>query len=446
MSTAAASPERGEVGDAGEPRRQGDAGQPRRLARLLGLGHRRGVAAPEPHRPALGRLRHRERGAEGAGADHRDHALAPLRPAPSIGAAASSSGQRGRAASARPSGSATAMRSAAAQAIIAPLSVQSASGGATKRAPCSGRDGFEAGADRARSPRPRRRRRAPARGDAEGAERPAGLLGERLRHRRLEAGAEVGAVGAGQPALRRDQPVARPAHRGLEPGERQVAAFAVEKRARKAEAAGVARARLGFDGRTARLRQPEELRDLVEGLARRVVDGAAEAAEAHGTVDGEELAVAARDQQHQVGKADVLDEPRGQRVPGEVVDAPERQPAGGGEALGEHHAGQHPADQPGAGGDGDGVEVGEPDAGPAERGGGDEVQPLGVGAGGDLGHDPAIGVVQRVLADDLGGEDLGARPAGAGADHRGGGVVAAALDAEDHPHLASLVAPAARGR
>ena len=91
-------------------------------------------------------------------------------------------------------------------------------------------------------------------------------------------------------------------------------------------------------------------------------------------------------------------------------------------------------------------DVGEPDPCPGERRRRDVVQPLGVGAGGDLGHDPAVGVVQRVLADDLGGEDLGPRPAGAGADHRGGGVVAAALDAEDHAHLASLVAPWAGGR
>ena len=124
-------------------------------------------------------------------------------------------------------------------------------------------------------------------------------------------------------------------------------------------------------------------------------------------------------------------EARGQRVAGEVVDAPERQAAAGGEALGEHHAGEDAADQARAGGDGDGVEVGEADAGGGEGGDGDGVEALGVGAGGDLGDDAAVGVVQRVLADDLGGEDLADRLAGAGANHRDGGVVAAALDAED---------------
>ena len=82
-----------------------------------------------------------------------------------------------------------------------------------------------------------------------------------------------------------------------------------------------------------------------------------------GAEDGEELAVAAGDEEHEVGEGDRLDEARAERVAGEVVDAPERQAAAGGEALGEHHAGEHAADQAGAGGDGDGVEVGEAEAG-----------------------------------------------------------------------------------
>ena len=78
--------------------------------------------------------------------------------------------------------------------------------------------------------------------------------------------------------------------------------------------------------------------------------------------------MAAGDEQHEVGEGDVLDQPRGQRVAGEVVDAPERQAAAGGEALGEHHPGEDAADQARAGGDGDGVEVGEAEAGAVERG------------------------------------------------------------------------------
>ena len=123
--------------------------------------------------------------------------------------------------------------------------------------------------------------------------------------------------------------------------------------------------------------------------------------------------MAAGDEEEEVGEGDVGDEPRRQGVAGEVVDAPERQAAAGGDALGEHHPGEDAADQAGAGGDGDGVEVGEGEAGAVEGGAGDGVEALGVGAGGDLGDDAAVGGVERVLAGDLGGEDVADGPAGA---------------------------------
>ena len=299
--------ERGEVGGAGEGLGQGDAGQAAGLAAALGHGHGGGVAAPEADGAAFGGLGDGEGGAEGAGADHRDHALAPLRPVPSIGAAVASSGQRGRAERLRPSGSATAMRSAAAQAIIAPLSVQSASGGARKPAPACVGDAPRARRGSARWRRRRRRRREGGGGGAEGGERAAGLLGQGVGDGGLEAGAEVGAVGAGEAALRRGELVAGAADRGLEAGEGEVAAVAVEERAGEGEAAGVAGGGLGLDGGAAGLAEAEELRHLVEGLAGGVVDGAAEPAEALGAVDGEELAVAAGDQQHQVGEGDGVD-------------------------------------------------------------------------------------------------------------------------------------------
>ncbi len=92
------------------------------------------------------------------------------------------------------------MRSAAAQAIIAPLSVQSASGGREEAGAGRLRDRRERGADgavggdAAGDGEDRRRVRVPG---GEGDERAAGLLGQRLGDGGLEAGAEVGAVGAG---------------------------------------------------------------------------------------------------------------------------------------------------------------------------------------------------------------------------------------------------------
>ena len=257
------------------------------------------------------------------------------------------------------------MRSAAAQAIIAPLSVQSASGGASEAEPLRrGGRGERARGSRAFAATPpadrqhRRRAGMAARG--------------RPRQARRVFSASVSATAAWKPAQRSarsarvrppcasHQPVARAPHRGLEAGEGQVAAVAVEERPRQGEARRRRRPRAArLDRRPARLAEAEELRHLVEGLAGGVVDGAAEAAEALRPLDGEELAMPAGDQQHQVGKGHVLDQPRGQRVPGEMVDAPERQAAAGGEPLGEHHAGEHAADQPRPGGDRHRVEVAE---------------------------------------------------------------------------------------
>ena len=54
-----------------------------------------------------------------------------------------------------------------------------------------------------------------------------------------------------------------------------------------------------------------------------------------------------------------------------------------------------------------------------------------MGAGGDFGHDAAVGCVEAVLAKDLGGEKPAGSLARYGAQDRGRGVVAAALEAED---------------
>ena len=63
--------------------------------------------------------------------------------------------------------------------------------------------------------------------------------------------------------------------RGLEPGEREVVAV-VEHRARERDRVRVALAREPVDDGSAGIAEPEEARDLVERLARRVVDGLAE--------------------------------------------------------------------------------------------------------------------------------------------------------------------------
>ncbi len=138
----------------------------------------------------------------------------------------------------------------------------------------------------------------------------------------------------------------------------------------------------------------------------------------------------ARHEQRQIGKRHRAGQPRRQRMARQMVDTDEREPARRRQTLGEHHAGKHAADQTGAGGDRDGVDVVERRAGRGQRRPGDDVEPFGMGAGRDLGHDAAIGRVQALLTHDLGGKDRADRRARRCAHQRRRGVVAAALDPE----------------
>ena len=176
------------------------------------------------------------------------------------------------------------MRSAAAQAIIAPLSVQSASGGARKRAPAS--------APTASSPA--RIVRLAATPPATARTAPRRWRSAKARRARRVFSARVSATAAWKPAQRsaRSPRVSPPfaatrlsrARRTavLRPEKERSHPVAVEERAGEGEAAGVAGRRLGLDGGAAGLAEAEELRHLVEGLARGVVDGAAEAGEGSG--------------------------------------------------------------------------------------------------------------------------------------------------------------------
>ena len=119
----------------------------------------------------------------------------------------------------------------------------------------------------------------------------------------------------------------------------------------------------------------------------------------------------AGDQQHQVGEGERVGEARGQRVAREVVDPDQRQPGARGQPLGEGHPGDDPPEEAGPGRDRHGVHPVEAEPGLAERRLGHGVEPLGMGAGGDLGDDAAEGRVQRVLGGHEVREDLGARRA-----------------------------------
>ena len=117
----------------------------------------------------------------------------------------------------------------------------------------------------------------------------------------------------------------------------------------------------------------------------------AEAAIAADAFDREELGVAAGDEEQEIGKGETVGQAGGQRVALEMIDRKQRLAGGERDRLGRGQADEDAADEAGAGGRGDRVDVGEAEARLAKRRGDDAVERLDMGARGDLGDDPAEG-------------------------------------------------------
>ena len=110
----------------------------------------------------------------------------------------------------------------------------------------------------------------------------------------------------------------------LRPESEKSGSAPAQHRARQGEALGIALRGLALDLRPARIAEAEELRDLVEGLADRVVDRGAEPDVVADALHGDELGVAAGGEEQQVGKGDAVRQARGERMRLEVVDGHER--------------------------------------------------------------------------------------------------------------------------
>ena len=179
--------------------------------------------------------------------------------------------------------------------------------------------------------------------------------------------------------------------------------------------------------RPAGIAEPENLRGLVEGLAQRIVDGGGKAAVLSHALDAENLAMPARNQQQQVGKGEPrIREAGRKRVAFQMVDRQQRLARRHRERLGAHQPDHHPADQPGAGGGGDGVEVIELHTRLGHYFGDHRRKAFGMGARGDLGYDAAIGRVFGLLTGDRLRDDCPVT-----AHQRDRGLVAARLDAQN---------------
>ena len=178
--------------------------------------------------------------------------------------------------------------------------------------------------------------------------------------------------------------------------------------------------------------QTKDTGGLVKRLSGRVVDGTADAAIAVMRLDDQELTMSAGHQQHQIGERHLIGQPRGQRVPRQMVYPDQRQAGRRRQPLGAHDARQHPANQPRPGGHRDGVQIGETDPCFGHGLFDGMVDLFGMGTCCDFGDDTAKIGMQRGLPINHRRQHIGA------AHNGGGGVVAAAFNAKDRQGLGHM--------
>src|SRR5438874_2277118 len=256
--------------------------------------------------------------------------------------------------------------------------------------------------------------------------RAGGLLGEHLGDRFLEGSGDVG-----------DRHIAfllqlahEPQHGGLEAAEREVEPIR-RQRSRQRERVGVALLRDPLDDGTPRESEVEKPRDLVERLARGVVDGPAERSKAAVRLHEHEIAVRAAHHEHDRGELGLrrnilgLVQPVRVHVPLEMIDPDERKTGREREATRVIRADEKATDEPGADGRGDGVDLRQLPPRVAQRLLGEHIERTEMLARRDLGDD-ATGVLMAQLRRD----DVRTDPPPI-LDDRDAGLIARRLDRED---------------
>ena len=169
------------------------------------------------------------------------------------------------------------------------------------------------------------------------------------------------------------------------------------------------------------MRQSKQACGLVERLARGIVDRAAKAREGRGAFDTQKLAMPTGHQKDEIRIAQTVSQARGQGMSGQVVDPDQRLAGCCAKPFGHHHTRKYAADQTGSGGDGDRVDLREGHTCLGQGAFDTNVQLFDMGARCDLGHDTAIGRMQRGLISNHRRENL------APAQNGGGRIVTAAF-------------------
>ena len=183
-----------------------------------------------------------------------------------------------------------------------------------------------------------------------------------------------------------------------------------------------------LDRRPSGISEPEQLRGFIERLASRIVDGGRKPAVVADAADLEQLAMAARDQQQKVRKAEVrIDQPGRERMAFEMIDRDQRLAGSEREPLAGEERDHHSADQPRPRGRGYRIDIVDRQLGVIEHALNQRRQDLDVGARRDLRNDAAVRLVRLRLPDD--GLRKNAPVAG---DQRRGAVVARGFKTEDY--------------
>ncbi len=208
---------------------------------------------------------------------------------------------------------------------------------------------------------------------------------------------------------------------------------AAQQRARQRHRLRVARLRQRLDARPAGIAEAQDLRGLVERLARRIVDRRREPAILAHAIDAQDLAMPARDEQQQIGEFEArVGEARGERMTLQMVDRDQRLARRHRQCLGGDQAHHHPADQPWPRGRGNRIDIVERQPRVLERRLDQRGQHLHMRARRDLGHHAAIGLVRLFLPRQPVRQHGPVRP-----DQRCRAFVAARFDAQDDCHKAS---------
>src|SRR5262249_59922718 len=95
------------------------------------------------------------------------------------------------------------------------------------------------------------------------------------------------------------------AHGRLQSGKGKIESWAAQHRAGQIESPRSAGSSTAFQRRPARITKSKQLRGLVESLAGRVIERGAEPAVASGGFDHQQLAMATRNQQQEIGEGNL---------------------------------------------------------------------------------------------------------------------------------------------